>query len=315
MTPGDAELSAAGGSGTDPRRRWLVLLNPKSGVRGAGMTLLKEFERTLGGAIDLTYQFSRSVEDGTAKARRAVEQGAEAVIVVGGDGMVNSIGAALIGSSAALGVIPTGSGNGFARHFGVPLDPRAAVRALAAARPRNIDVGYVNGRPFFVTCSMAWDAALVEAFERYPVRGVLAYVLAGAQKLGEYRPQPIRVELDGAAPVTFDHPLVFTVANLTQFGGGARIAPRAEPDDGRLELVVVERRNAARAIARIGALFNGTLDRLPEVDTRVFQRLRAVRREAAPIQIDGEAIDAGTTIEVTLRPAALRVLVPETPEA
>lgn len=315
MTPGDAELSAAGGSGTGPRRRWLVLLNPKSGVRVAGMPLLKEFERTLGGAIDLTYQFSRSVEDGTAKTRRAVEQGAGAVIVVGGDGMVNSIGAALIGSSVALGVIPTGSGNGFARHFGAPLDPRAAVRALAAARPRLIDVGYVNDRPFFVTCSMAWDAALVEAFERYPVRGVLAYVLAGAQKLGEYRSQPIQVELDGAPPEIFDHPLVFTVANLTQFGGGARIAPRAEPDDGRLELVVIERRNAARAIARIGALFNGTLDRLPEVDTRVFQRLRAARCEATPIQIDGEAIDAGATVEITVRPAALRVLVPETPEA
>ncbi|MFH0881070.1 MAG: diacylglycerol kinase family protein, partial [Lentisphaerota bacterium] len=190
--------------------------------------------------IDLTYQISRNAEDGRQKARRAIKDGVDTLLVVGGDGIVSTIGCELVGSSVALGVIPTGSGNGFARHFGIPLSPGKAVRALAAADRRAIDVGTANGRPFFVTCGMAWDAALVRSFQRSPVRGVLPYVFAAAYEFLGYIPQPMEAVLDGRERLSFTDPVVFTIANLTQYGGGARIAPQACPDDGFLELVVMQ---------------------------------------------------------------------------
>ena len=113
-------------------RRVLVLVNPRSGPR-------REF-RDVRAALDrywdlpgneLTYQFCQSARDGQDKARRARDRGADCVLVVGGDGTVNSIGKSLIGSRVSLGIIPTGSGNGFARHFEVPLTP-AKGRWLAA---------------------------------------------------------------------------------------------------------------------------------------------------------------------------------------
>ena len=154
-------------------RRIRVIINPKSGARSVTAALLQGIESAWGGAAcDVTYQISRSADDGREKTRRAVAEDIDTVIAVGGDGMVNTIGAELIGTPVALGVIPTGSGNGFARHFGIPLQGIKAAVELARADRCEIDVGAANGRPFFVTCSMAWDAELVKWFERSPVRGV-----------------------------------------------------------------------------------------------------------------------------------------------
>ncbi len=291
-----------------------VLMNPNAG-RGLSIdAMVRSLEEAWAGpGVELSYQFTHDVEDGRRKARRAVEDGVEAVLVAGGDGMVNTVGTELVGTPVALGVMPTGSGNGFARHFGIPLDLGSAAVALAGAERRAIDVGLANGRPFFVTCSMAADASLVKTFEAFPFRGILPYAFAAAYELFEYQPQPFRVVFDEDEEVSFARPLVFTVANLTQFGGGARIAPQAREDDGCLELVVIESRDAARAIANVGRLFDGTLDTLPGVVTRRFRSLAVHRESAAVIQVDGELADAGALVEVGVRPRALQVLIPRRP--
>jgi diacylglycerol kinase family enzyme len=258
----------------------------------------------------VSYQFSNSVEDGVAKARAAIRAGVDALVVVGGDGMVNTIGAELVGSKVAFGVIPAGSGNGFARHFNIPLSPASAARALASAERKKIDVGTANGRPFFVTCSLAWDAALVTHFEKSPIRGILPYVFAGAQGILEYQPQNFQALLDGSEELQFTEPIVFTIANLTQFGGGARIAPHADASDGFLELVVVERAGLPKVLLELPRLFNGTIDSLSEVTTRRFRKLHVMRPRAAEMQLDGEVVGAPAEVEIGLVERGLTVLVP-----
>lgn len=286
-------------------------MNPKSGLGQSLGQIVRDVEANWGGErVDVSYQISRSVEDGQRKTEQAVRQGADTVLVVGGDGMVNSIGGALLGTGVALGVIPTGSGNGFARHFGIPLLIGKAIKVLATARHVDIDAGFANDRPFFVTCSMAADATLVRHFEKSPIRGVLPYAFAAAYGIFEYTPQPFRVTVDGKEQLAFSDSIVFTVANLTQFGGGARIAPNACPDDGYLELVVIARRDLAGTLAAVPRLFNGTLDRVPGVVTRRFQRLETRRKYPGPIQLDGELVDAPAAVTVRVRRKVLTVLVP-----
>jgi len=260
--------------------------------------------------VDMKYQFTQSQADGEQKARLCVADGVDTVIVVGGDGTLSTIGRILVDTDVALGVVPAGSGNGFARHFGISLNPEKAIEQLATARRQSIDVGHVNGRPFFVTCSMAWDASLVRGFDRMPVRGVLPYVFAGVEEFFDYRPQKMEVELDGEERMIFDNALVFTVANLTQFGGGARIAPHARADDGRLELVVALRQDIAKLVANIARLFDGTLSELPEVVFHSFKTMHMTREEGTAIQVDGELVESGREIDVTVSEAGLRVLVP-----
>ncbi len=289
----------------------LVLINPRAGVTAP----LDVVMRAISDHWDrpdttVSFQFSKSVADGQRKVQQARAQGVNTIIVVGGDGMINSIGAELIDTDVALGVIPTGSGNGFARHFGIPLKAEAAAAALAQADRVRIDVGRANQRPFFVTCSMAWDAAIVRTFEKSPVRGVIPYVFAAMFEWFEYKPQPFEAAIDKRDTLRFKDPLLFTVANLTQYGGNARIAPNACPDDGLLELVVVERKDAPAVLAHLPRLFNGTMDRVGQVQTRKFSYLQVKRPNPAPIQLDGELVDADREVVIDLLPKALTVLVP-----
>ena len=293
-------------------RKVRVLVNPKSGLGASFDSFWGVVEKHWSGDdVDVSYQFSNDVADGQRKALRAVDERVDTILVVGGDGMVNSIGSVLAGTRTAIGVIPTGSGNGFARHFGIPLDIPGAVKALARAQRCLIDVGTANGRPFFVTCSMAWDATIVRSFKMFPFRGIVPYVFAGAAELIGYVAQPFDVEIDARVNLTFPDPIIFTVANLTQYGGGAQIAPQALPDDGFMEMVVVRRQDMPLVLANIGRLFNGTLDQIPQVFTQRFETMNVRRQVAAPIQVDGELIEAGPNVEIRLLPRALAVLVPD----
>ena len=293
-------------------KRVLVLLNPKSGLPRSFGVLRRALDAHWDvKGVQLYYQFSQSKEDGTAKAERAVAEGVDTILVAGGDGTINTIGRVLVGTRVALGAIPFGSGNGFARHFNIPLAIDKAVAALATGSVRPIDVGRVDGQPTLVTCSMAWDAAIARSFEKYPVRGILPYIFAGVQEYFDYRVQPMTVRIDGGEPFVLQDPAVFTVANLTQYGGGVLVAPLAQADDGYLELVVVLRRDLPWVLAQVPRLFDGSLNDMPEVLHRRFKSLTVERPQADAIQIDGEFIPAGRTVHVDVQPAALNVLVPE----
>ncbi len=260
--------------------------------------------------IELTYQFTQNREDGRSKATECRTDGTDVLIVVGGDGTVSTVGAALLGSRVTMGVVPAGSGNGFARHFGIPLSPPRAVQALAEAEVRQIDVGVVHERPFLVTCSMAWDAAIVRTFERSPVRGIIPYVFAGVYEFIEYQPQPIEVLLDSGERLQFDDPIVFTVANLTQYGGGAVIAPQAEPDDGLLELIVVRQRDIPMLLPNLPKVIRGVFAEVPQITCRRFREMTVRRLHPAPIQVDGELMEAPAELRVSLHTRSLNILAP-----
>ena len=292
-------------------RRIRVIVNPKSGLRWSFDAMRRALDKAWDiSGNDLVYQFCQSGPDGYIKGLRAIEDGADTVLVAGGDGTINTVGKALIGTEVALGVIPAGSGNGFARHFGIPLDPAKAVGALARSHIKKIDVGVVNDRPFFVTCSMAWDASIAKGFAKTRIRGVLPYIFAGVNEFLEYEPQNIDAEFDSEDKIHFKNALVFTIANMTQFGGGAKIAPHAQPDDGFLELVAALNQDVPKLFSNIGKLFDGSLDELPEVITKRFKELVVRRPNATPIQVDGELVEAPEKIYVRVIPSALNVIVP-----
>lgn len=244
---------------------------------------------------------------------RALEDGADSIIIGGGDGTVNSIGTRLIGTSVCMGVIPLGSGNGLARHFSQSLDPAEAVEELAVASVREMDVGFVNESPFLVSASAAWDAAIVKAFDRSPLRGVGSYVLAGVYSFFEYVPKPVRMIVDEYEIIDLDRPFLLTIGNLSGWGGGAKIAKMADGSDGRLELVAARQQDAPALLANIPEVFDGGIAKLPNVIFRKFQTLRIERTEAQPIQLDGELIEAPKNLVVTVQRDAIRVLVPSRP--
>lgn len=292
-------------------RKTRVFYNRKSGTGSSLRQVQDAFsEHWKNRTEDLAWYFPTSPEESWAMLDRALEDGTDSIIIGGGDGTVASIGTRLIGTSVCIGVIPLGSGNGLARHFSQSLDPEEAVEQLASATVREMDVGFVNDLPFLVSASAAWDAAIVKAYDRSPLRGVGSYVLAGVYSFFEYVPKPVRIIVDGNEIIDLDRPFLLTIGNLSGWGGGARIARMADGSDGRLEFVAARQQDAAGLLANIAEVFDGGLAKLPRVIFRKFQTLRIERTESQPIQLDGELTEAPKTLEVTVQRAAIRVLVP-----
>jgi YegS/Rv2252/BmrU family lipid kinase len=289
-----------------------VIINPNSGVHISQHHWFNPIQKFWDlESRQLTYQFSKSPEDCRRKVRDAIEEGVECILSVGGDGLMNCIGAELVGTDVVLGVIPAGSGNGFARHFNIPLQEEKAIESLVTGEILEIDVGLVNGRYFFVTCSMAWDAALVRSVEKAPIRGVLPYFLAAAVETFQYKPGRFTFSTDDSAEMVFNKPMIFTVANLTQYGGGARIAPRACPNDGFLELVAMGQEDMAKRVHLLHKLFDGTVEEVPEVFKDRFKKLVVRREFPGSIQVDGELVEEGQDICIEVKQRGLKVLVPK----
>lgn len=291
-------------------KKVLVLINPKSGVGGPFRYITAIANTWDIPENDLIFQFSQSASDGVAKVNRAIERGTKTVLVVGGDGMVNSIGCALMGTDVQLGVIPAGSGNGFARHFNIPIQPEKAAKTLLNGSTKRIDVGRVNDRLFFITCSIAWDGALVESFEKIPFRGFTPYILAGAQQLLEYKTQPFHVDIDGKS-LKFKQPLVFTIANLSQFGNDVLVAPEAKADSGDLELIAIEKNDMPMVLSQIHRFIDKTFHQHPLVTNIHFKKMTVLRDNPSPIQIDGELMKAEKDVEIEVIPKALNVIIPK----
>ncbi len=248
-------------------------------------------------------------------ARAAVEEGTGLIIAVGGDGTINEVSRALLNTAAVLGVIPTGSGNAFARTLGLPLRPDDACRFLSAdpvSGPRTIDAGTIDGHCFLTTAGIGIDALTCWIYAnrgRRSRRGLLPYLSAALQASTQFQPGEVTITVDDEAPLRLT-PALLTIANGDQFGYGAVIAPGARMDDGELDLRVVGARHALRLLWDSRRLFMGSIDGLSGLRRTRGRTIRIERSQPGPIQVDGEVFEAEAVFEVQVVPAALQVIAP-----
>lgn len=257
---------------------------------------------------DLEFEVSPTEYAGHARdlARRALDRGARTVVAWGGDGTVNEVGSAVAFTDAALAIVPGGSGNGLAYALGIPHDPAAALRLACSAGERRIDAGGIGERLFFNLAGFGFDAHVAELFARRRSRGLRGYVAVAARELCAFRPPRLRVTI---GQQTDDRTLLLlVVANGTQWGRNARIAPHAVLDDGLLDLVSVRPRSVLRIARQIPRLFRGAIDRAPGI---TFERITSVRIAGeGPLcfHVDGEPASSGAReLTIAVHPAALRV--------
>lgn len=240
---------------------------------------------------------------------RAIADGVDAVYAVGGDGTVHEIAKRLIGTPVALGVLPVGSGNGFARHLGLPMDLRASLRACRGLRVETIDTATVNGAPFIGMMGLGFDAWIADAFANAGARGLVTYVRVGLRGFAGYASDEYAIGIDGTW--TTRRALVVAVANASQYGNNARIAPLASLQDGMLDVTVVERATFITAPLLMARLFSGRLHHARGVVTMRGQRVEIVRGSAGPAHLDGEPMTLPEALDVRVVPRSLRVVVPD----
>jgi len=288
------------------------IVNPSSGRNGRNRRLVAAIRAFIAEhRLDADLAVTSHPGDATDLARAALAAGCERVVAVGGDGTVNDAARALVGTTTVLALVPCGSGNGLARHLGLPLRPRRALALLTdpTARIVAIDTGTANGHPFFNVMGAGFDADISRRFNNLPQRGLAAYARAGLRAFFRHRAEPIAIaDADGHAEAL--DAFIVAVANSDQYGNNARLAPGASVSDGLLDLVVVQPPGFFRAVALVARLFLGSFDRSPQV--RRLQSARFVIRRPAPglIHTDGETHATDATVEVAVRPLSLRLLVP-----
>ena len=235
----------------------------------------------------------------------------DVVVAVGGDGTVNEVVNGIMGSKAILGIIPAGTGNGFARALGLPLRPEEACQVLIEGRIRGLDVGKANGTYFLGTAGVGFDALISKfAGERLgPLRGMWLYFLAGVLTFYKFTPQLVNVKIDSR--VVKVRPLLVAIANTRRYGGKALIAPDARPDDGLLDVCVIQNMNAARLVRNLPKLFTGQHIHLSDVTMYRGREINIDAPEPIPVHVDGEAIRSCSRVRFALLPKAVRVLVPK----
>lgn len=289
------------------KKRILFIINPISGVqRKAGVARLAD-ELTDRGIYEVEMATTEYAGHASELARAAAEAGVEVVVAVGGDGTVNEVARAIVGTKAALAIVPCGSGNGLARHLQIPMDVRGAIEVINDGVVHSLDYGTINGRPFFCTCGVGFDAFISEKFAEAGKRGPLTYVENTLREGLKYKPETYTI-CDETGTVERKAFLI-ACANASQYGNNAFIAPHASMKDGLLDVVVMEPFSVVEAPQVALQLFNGTLPENSHV--RMFQtRSLIIKREGAgAAHCDGEPFVTCETIRVELVRGGFNVVV------
>lgn len=243
----------------------------------------------------------------TQLAQQFALEGYYAVIAVGGDGTVNEVANGLVGTNTALGIVPNGSGNGFARHLDISTRMNRAIEMLNSSEVISVDYGMVNDKKFFSTCGVGFDALVAVQFNEGKSRGLKTYVQNTLQSLFNYKPETYRI-LGEDIDVTTEAFLI-TFANAGQWGYDAYIAPKASVQDGLMDIAIVNKFPLSAAPKLALNLFTHNIDENFYMNTVRSKAITLVRENAGAIHIDGDPFEMPAELTIKIVEDGLKVLV------
>src|SRR6266487_1132466 len=294
----------------------IIIANPTAGSYVQHAHQIQEtitFLRSSGWLAEL--KLTQAAGDARNLAREAVQQGINVVVAVGGDGTINEIIQELAGSETALGVLPGGTVNVWAREMGIPLDNEKARNILINGQTRRIDLGKINDRYFLLMVGIGIDGEVTHAVEKKPVKrfGVLGYLLVGTWLSLGYPAFRAFLKMDDRPVRT--NAIQIVIGNTQLYAGAIKYTWQAKCDDGLLDVCIVRKRSVlGRIVVGISFLLH---------DKRRYQWVRyetgaAITihtRHPVAIQIDGDCMgythQGGVPTTITVAPAALKVIVPQ----
>jgi YegS/Rv2252/BmrU family lipid kinase len=288
-----------------------LIVNPHAGGGRALRALPAVEERLRGLGLEFRTDRTRDLDHARALAAESVAAG-EVPVAFSGDGLVGAVAGVLAERPGSLmGILPGGRGNDFARVLGLPLEPVAACDVLARGTPRPVDVGLAAGRPFIGIASLGFDSDANRIANEAPsFLGGLVYVYGALRAVLAWRPATFTVAVDGASS-TFSGWSV-AAANSKAYGGGMFLAPDAELDDGRLDVVCTHRTGKLHFLRSLPKVFKGTHIGDPSVTVLRGAEVRVAADRPFTVYADGDPI-AELPVTISTRPGAVLVLAPDGP--
>lgn len=289
-------------------KRIVFIVNPK-----AGTNLQKHIRESVEKHLNhrkFEYGFRFTERAGHAKtlALEAVAEGYEIVVAVGGDGSINEVASALLGTEAVLGIVPAGSGNGLAMHLGYGRDIDEAVKKINTAEVRLIDIGMMNGQPFINIAGIGFDGLVSNMMKESNWRGFIPYFLNSVKAGLQYTPRLCRIEIDDK--VLTEKCFIISVANGPMWGYNFQIAPDARLDDGFFEVVIMKEAPRWQYFALVPSSLTGKIYESDIVEHFRARHVKIVAEGKNYIHLDGEGQLLEGALEFEIKPKALKILAP-----
>jgi len=253
--------------------------------------------------------FTESRGHAVELARQAVQEGAGIVVAVGGDGTVNEVGKALVGTATALAIIPTGSGNGLARHLGLPMNFRKSILAINGGNRKRIDTATMNGSFFINMAGVGFDAHVARKFDAADKRGFISYLSISTSSYKHYKPKKYKIRVDGK--LFKRTALLVSFANSSQFGSNTTIAPKASLDDGLIDVCILRKLPFWKIVLLSPLVFMKKFDKTPYLEIIQGREVLVERKKGKYVHLDGEPGKENKTFSVQVHPLSLQVIVPK----
>ena len=284
-------------------KRSLFILNPFAGVLPAKFIISKELQRR---KHDLSYFKSLSIDESGYHIKQSFDK-YDIFVAAGGDGTVRSVASELVGTEKILGVLPMGSGNGFAKEFGFRTNIPSLLRDLKKQDSLKVDVIQINDHLCLNVAGVGLDGFVAHSFDKLKTRGFWSYVWVTLVNFLKLKPVHVTLKLADGESISEDL-FVFSIANTRQFGNNAFIAPNARPNDGIIDIVLIRPFPKIMAPAFIYRLFRGTLNKSKYVRYIKTDKPFTLSTAETRFHIDGEPVFIPGEISVKVRKNYLKVL-------
>tara|TARA_B110000495_G_C22961260_1_gene563476 strand:+ start:365 stop:1270 length:906 start_codon:yes stop_codon:yes gene_type:complete len=295
------------------KNKILFIINPISGVqKKAKLPELIEQNLDLN-KFEYTLKYTERSGHATFIAKDAVAEGYDIVVAVGGDGSINEVAESLIDTDIVLGILPMGSGNGFATHLKLPLrNARKAILALNECRIEKIDVGKTNYGSFISCAGIGLEAAVARTYRHHSLRGFFSYTWALHKEiLAKYRSKNNRVKfyLDGVERE--ENIYLFTAFNSKYFGYNQGFATKASLQDGLFDVVFVKSVPTWKMPILILLGLIKKIYWLKEAEFHSVRKIEIVSEGKRIIQVDGDSLMTSQNFIMEIKEKALNLFVPK----
>jgi len=261
-------------------------------------------------SIECTIEFTKARGHATKLAEDASNKNEfHSVFAVGGDGTVNEVAQGLVGSDTAMGIIPKGSGNGLARHLAIPMDFKKSLELISSSNIIAMDTFLVNGMLSVNVSGVGFDGHVASLFGKDGKRGLVGYSKLVMKEFISFQEFPMEVEIDGQP--FHKKSFMVALANSSQFGNNARVAPQASVCDQWLDVCFVKKVPLYRAIAFGYNMFSGQLHKSSLVEIVKAKNISMKFEKSMSFHIDGEAHPPTDHLAIKIQPASLRMMVIE----
>jgi len=259
--------------------------------------------------------FTEDKGHATRLCEQALMKNYDIIAAVGGDGTLNEVGRVLIGTDIQLAIIPAGSGNGFARHIGVPLTLKGALKVINNGKVRKIDTATIETvegadsqkkEVFLSTAGVGFDAEMAYEFTKIEKRGFWPYIWAVARNFFTYKLKEYEIRVGNQLIKT--RAFVVAFANSSQYGNNATISPTASLEDGFIDVCIFKGFSWLKLPELVFRFFNKTLDKSGYLDVIKTKQV-IIKRNSNLVHIDGDSVVLDEELEIKIKPLSLNMLV------